>query len=82
MSIVVKMPLAFVRSNEGGNLLVFDGLTFGIASLKTLINDINFIHSGYFYSAFSSPLLLRGIPDYSIDTVSELTRRSPTGNYE
>jgi len=42
----------------------------------------SFIHSGYFYSASSSPLLLRGAPDYSIDTVSELTRRSATGNCE
>ena len=31
----------------------------------------SFIHSGYFYSASSSPLLLRGAPDYSTDTVSE-----------
>src|SRR6218665_193165 len=29
------------------------------------------IHSGHFYSAPSSPLLLRGAPDYSTDTVSE-----------
>src|SRR6218665_2044590 len=36
----------------------------------------SFVHSGYFYSASSSPLLLRDAPDYSIDTVSELTRRS------
>ena len=42
----------------------------------------SFIHSWYFYSASSSPLLLRGVPDYSIDTVSELTRRSATGNCE
>ena len=28
-------------------------------------------HSGHFYSAPSSPLLLRGAPDYSTDTVSE-----------
>jgi len=41
-----------------------------------------FIHSGYFYGASSSPLLLRGAPDYSIDTVSELTRQSTTGNCE
>ena len=27
-----------------------------------------FIHSGYFYSASSNPLLLRSAPDYSIDT--------------
>src|SRR6218665_1009497 len=32
---------------------------------------ISFIHSGHFYSAPSSPLLLRGAPDYSTDTVSE-----------
>src|SRR6218665_3852986 len=30
-----------------------------------------FIHSGHFYSAPSSPLLLRGAPDYSTETVSE-----------
>ena len=43
----------------------------------------SFIHSGYFYSPLSSLLLLlRGAPDYSIDIVSELTRRSPTGNFD
>ena len=31
----------------------------------------SFIHSCHFYSAPSSPLLLRGAPDYSTDTVSE-----------
>jgi len=36
----------------------------------------SFIHSGYFYRAFSSPLLLRGTPDYSIDAVPELTREA------
>ena len=41
-----------------------------------------FIHSGYFYSASSSPLLLRGAPDYSIDSVLELTRQSIIGNCE
>ena len=35
-----------------------------------------------FYSASSSPTLLRGASDYSIDTLSELTRRSATGNCE
>src|SRR6218665_1226067 len=34
------------------------------------IAAVRLIHSGYFYSASSSPLLLRGSPDYSIDTVS------------
>jgi len=40
----------------------------------------SFIHSGYFYSASSSLLLFRGAPNKSIDTVSELTRRSATSN--
>src|SRR6218665_1557261 len=31
----------------------------------------SFIHSGHFYSAPSSPLPLRGAPDYSTNTVSE-----------
>src|SRR6218665_1648526 len=35
------------------------------------------IHSGHFYSAASSPLLLRGAPDYSTDTVHiGVSRRS------
>jgi len=38
------------------------------------------IHSGYFHSTSSSPLLLIAAPDYSIDSVSELTYRSATGN--
>ena len=38
----------------------------------------SFTRSGYFYSASSSPLLLRGAPNYSIDTVSELTCLSAT----
>ena len=38
----------------------------------------SFIHSWYFYSAFSSTLLLRGAPDYGIHSVSELTRQSTT----
>ena len=40
------------------------------------------IHSRYFHSASSSPLLLRGAPYYSTDTASEITRRSATGNCE
>src|SRR6218665_407318 len=31
----------------------------------------SFIHSGHFYSAPSSPLLLKGAPGYSTDTVLE-----------
>src|SRR6218665_3978241 len=31
----------------------------------------SFIHSGHFYSAPSSPLPIRGAPDYSADTVLE-----------
>ena len=42
----------------------------------------SFIRSGYFYSTSSSPLLLRCAPNYSIDTVSKLTRWSATANCE
>jgi len=42
--------------------------------VKGIENLISFIfHSGYFYSASSSPLLLRGAPDYSTDTLSEFS---------
>ena len=37
---------------------------------------VRFVHSGFFYYTSSSPLLFRGAPDYSVDTVSELTCRS------
>ena len=37
---------------------------------------IIFINSGYFYSAFSSPLLLRGAPD-SKDSVSDFHAEAP-----
>jgi len=36
-------------------------------------NGYSFIHSGYFFSASSSPLLLGAAPNYSVDTVLELT---------
>jgi len=42
----------------------------------------SFIHSLYFYSASSCPLLIKGAPDYSIYTVLELRCRSATGNCE
>src|SRR6218665_685749 len=37
----------------------------------------SFIHSGHFYSASSSPLLLRVAPDYSTDTISEFHAEAP-----
>src|SRR6218665_2120582 len=37
----------------------------------SVIIIVGFIHSGHFYSATSSPLLLIGAPDYSTDTVWE-----------
>ena len=40
------------------------------------VADYSFVRSGCFYSASSNPLLLRGAPDYSIHTLSELTPRS------
>jgi len=44
--------------------------------------NFSFINSGYLYRAFSSPQGAPGAPVYSIDTVSELTSRSATGNCE
>src|SRR6218665_2051897 len=37
----------------------------------------SFIHSGNFYSATSSPLLLRGAPDYSTNTVGKGLAQGP-----
>jgi len=53
-----------------------------LAQCLTRWRVFSLIHSGYLYSASSSSLLLRGAPDYSIDTVSEYIRRSATGNCE
>ena len=52
---------------------------FGSSDKRVLLTIHPLSHSGYFYSASSNPLLLRGAPDYSIDTVSEWTRRSARG---
>ena len=50
------------------------GIVYIIRQYKNSINHSfthSFIHSGHFYSAPSSPLLLRGDPNYSTDTESE-----------
>jgi len=41
-----------------------------------------YFHSEYFYSASSSPLLRRGAPDYSNDTVSELIGWRATDSFQ
>ena len=41
--------------------------------------NASFIHSGHFYSAPSSPLLFRGAPDYSTDTVSRRRAQATAG---
>jgi len=55
---------------------------FQLKPKTVLIIFHSIIHSGYFYRVSSSLLPLRGAPDYSIDTVLELTRWSATGNCE
>jgi len=55
-------------------------LQTAVYGLTSWIHSFN--HSRYFYSASSSALLLRGTPDYSINTVSELTCWNATGNFE
>ena|SRR6218665_3867398 len=42
-----------------------------ISTKITVIEPYSFILSGHFYSAPSSPLLLRGAADYRTDTVPE-----------
>jgi len=39
---------------------------------RTWLIFSSLFHSGYFYSALSSALILRGGPDYCIDTVPEV----------
>jgi len=46
------------------------GIIYGDTT-KNRREVFHFISFGHFYSAPSSPLLLRGAPDYSMDTVSE-----------
>src|SRR6218665_1699892 len=68
----------FLRSSARGHLVIpltrrlLLWLNLGVSLLSNW-NKLphSFIHSGHFYSAPSSPLLLRGAPDYSTDTVSE-----------
>ena len=52
-------------------LVVRDFVLAGINLQYNTTDHHTFIHSGHFYSASSSPLLLRGAPDYSTNTVSE-----------
>src|SRR6218665_35690 len=43
----------------------------GKSMLSVAAQPNSFIHSGHFCSAPSSPLILRGAPDFSTDTVSK-----------
>ena len=54
-------------------LVLLRQLSYTMSTLTMLYqwHALSFIHSGHFYSTPSSPLLLRGTPDYSTDTVSE-----------
>ena len=64
------------KSKAGIVRVLFPSLEFHFV-LHSFILDISIspLHS-------SSSLLLRGAPDYSIDTVSEATRWSASGNYK
>ena len=54
----------------------FSGIRVGTRLCPNLVyaSFISFILSRYFHSTSSSPLLLRGAPDFSINTVSKLRR--------
>src|SRR6218665_2628032 len=58
-----KQRMSFINCRLGS------GLWVSVVLIKRTKNS--FIHSGHFYSAPSSYLLLRGAPDYSTDAVSE-----------
>src|SRR6218665_332 len=60
------IPLRFRRSIRASVTAVGKGLISA-----TDANFFSFIHSVHFYSAPSSPILRRGAPDYSTNTVSE-----------
>src|SRR6218665_2890341 len=62
--------------------MIYSILSGKLNLLCTNIVATSFVHSRYFYISSSTPLLLRGASDYSIDTVLELTRQSATGNCE
>ena len=72
------LDLLFSKSFSVLSFMLYHNLAYVSVSLSRLAaysKDISFIHSfihsGHFYSAPSSPLPLRGAPDYSTDTVSE-----------
>ena len=62
----LKVPLMDVPHKHHSKQIHADNITH---TLYRNLYTHSFIHSGHFYSASSSPLLLRGDPDYSTDTV-------------
>src|SRR6218665_3178735 len=72
-----KQKIEDIKRNVRDAILVsIHMMSFFSLPMLTVAMDVvcncSFIHSfGHFYSAPSSPLLLRGAPDYSTDTVSE-----------
>ena|SRR6218665_490268 len=88
-NIDLTLPLTINRLcvvNDNGLLCALFSTRFTLDLVFWLTSSVAsnsaFINSGYFYSASSSPLLVRGAPDDSIDTVLELTRQSTADNYE
>src|SRR6218665_997748 len=76
MRLVLTKHLTYVN-----RLVVMRTINTEVVERRTRIELIivhSFIHSGHFYSAPSSPLLLRGAPDYSTDTVSEFRSAQAT----
>ena len=80
LSIIIAFSIAMVMAGaaaEVGRLCSVGGqiirtLTSALKKHEKITAPIHsFINSGHFYSASSNPLLIRGAPDYSTDTVSE-----------
>src|SRR6218665_254028 len=68
-SIIIGFTMTTAPGRMSCSVTVWGSLDF--AMLCATSNIVRFIHYGHFYSAPSKPLLLRGAPDYSTDTVSE-----------
>jgi len=78
----LNLPNGCCSDAEISGLTLLSWVSYGVATMILWFLSIidwdlvvrkwcivhSFVHSGYFYSASSSPLLLKGSPDYSIDT--------------
>src|SRR6218665_2687295 len=66
---ILLMAKICITPKQLDNYILSKYSLFSVVELVDLSQTL--IHSGHFYSTPSSPLLLRGAPDYSTDTASK-----------